>query len=160
MKLQPASRRELKRISLGVGIGSAAMVAVFAVLWGLGLRLPSSSLFGGGAAPDPEFWSIPAGALLGAAAAIGNFYYLCRSVQRAAAADEMTARLIMRSSYSRRMLITVAVMAAGFIAPWFHWLATLIPFLMPRATILVMQLTGQYRPDEPDSPSSETQEEG
>ena len=46
MKLQPASRRELKRISLGVGIGSAAMVVVAAVLWRLGLKLPASSLFG------------------------------------------------------------------------------------------------------------------
>lgn len=159
MKLQPASRRELKRISLGVGIGSAAMVVVFGVLWQLGLRLPASSLFGNKTAADPGFWAIPAGALLGAAAAIGNFYYLCCSVQRAAAADEMTARLIMRSSYSRRMLITVAAMAAGFIAPCFHWLATLIPFLLPRLTILVMQLTGRYKPDQPEA-RSETQEEG
>lgn len=159
MKLQPASRRELKHISLGVGIGSAVMVAVFAVLWKLGVKLPSSSLFGEKTAGPAGFWTVPAGALLGAAAAIGNFYYLCRSVQRAAAADEMTARLIMRSSYSRRMLITVAVMAAGFAAPWFHWLATLIPFLLPRLTILGMQLTGRYKPEKPDS-QSETQEEG
>lgn len=158
MKLQPASRRELKRISLGVGTGSVAMVAVFAVLWRMGLSLPASSLFGDKTA-DAGFWAIPAGALLGAAAAIGNFYYLCCSVQRAAAADEMTARLIMRSSYSRRMLITVAAMAAGFIAPCFHWLATLIPFLLPRLTILVMQLTGRYKPDQPET-QSETQEEG
>ena len=76
-----------------------------------------------------------------------------------AAADEMTARLVMRASYSRRMLITVAVMAAGFIVPWFHWLATLIPFLLPRVTILAMQLTGRYKPDQPET-QSETQEEG
>ena len=159
MKLQPASRRELKRISLGVGIGSAAMAVVAAVLWRSGLKLPASSLHGDKTAVSPSFWTIPAGALLGAAAAIGNFYYLCRSVQRAAAADEMTARLVMRSSYSRRMLITVATMAVGFVAPWFHWLATLIPFLLPRLTILVMQLTGRYKPDEPKT-QSETQEEG
>lgn len=157
MKLQPASRRELKRISLGVGIGSAVMVAAFAVLWRLGFKLPASSLFGD--KTDAAFWTVPAGAALGAAAAIGNFYYLCRSVQRAAAADEMTARLVMRASYSRRMLITVAVMAAGFIVPWFHWLATLIPFLLPRVTILAMQLTGRYKPDQPET-QSETQEEG
>lgn len=155
LKLQPASRRELKRISLGVGTGSAVMVAAAAVLWRLGLRLPASALFGARTAANLGFWTVPAGALLGSAAAIGNFYYLCRSVQRAAAADEMTARLIMRSSYSRRMLITAAAMAAGFIAPCFHWLATLIPFLLPRATILVMQLTGRYKPETESDPQEE-----
>lgn len=92
-------------------------------------------------------WQVLSGALLGGAAAVFNFYYLCRSVQRAAASDETTARLVMRSSYSRRMLLTVAVLAAGFIAPCFHWLATLIPLLLPRLTILVLQITGAYRPD-------------
>lgn len=160
MKLQPASRRELKRISVGVGIGSAAMVAVFAVLWACGLDIPGSTLFGGEAAKHPPFWTVPLGAVLGAAGAVANFYYLCISVQRAAAADEMMARLIMRSSYSRRMFLTIAVMAVGFIAPCFHWLATIIPFLMPRLTILVRQLTGQYKPDEPEPESSEPKEEG
>ncbi len=106
-------------------------------------------------------WTVLTGALLGGAAAIGNFYYLCRSVQRAAASDEMTARLVMRASYSRRMFLMAAVLAVGFLAPWSHWLATMIPLLLPRLTILVMQLTGLYKPDVRDqSPDPKTKEEG
>ncbi len=128
LKLQPASVRELKHISLGVAAGSAVMLAVFAIV-------------------GKFHWTVLTGALLGDAAAIFNFYYLCRSVQRAAASDEMTARLVMRSSYSRRMLVSAAAIAAGFLLPWFHGLATVIPLFLPRVTILFMQLTGSYRPD-------------
>jgi len=128
LKLQPASRKELRRISLGVAVGSCLTLLAFALLG----RYNATVL---------------AGTCLGAGVAVFNFYYLCRSVQRAAASDETTARLVMRSSYSRRMLLTVAALAAGFIAPCFHWLATLIPLLLPRLTILVMQITGAYRPD-------------
>ena len=142
----------------GIALGVINVVYTVPSISLLGFLIPFTGI-GDKTAVSPSFWTIPAGALLGAAAAIGNFYYLCRSVQRAAAADEMTARLVMRSSYSRRMLITVATMAVGFVAPWFHWLATLIPFLLPRLTILVMQLTGRYKPDEPKT-QSETQEEG
>ncbi len=130
MKLQPASVRELKHISLGVAAGSAVMLAVFAIA-------------------GKFHWTVLTGALLGDAAAIFNFYYLCRSVQRAAASDEMTAHLIMRSSYSKRMLVSAAAMAIGFLSPWFHWLAALIPLFLPRVTILFMQLSGAYKPDKP-----------
>ncbi len=143
MKLQPASKRELKHISIGVLTGSVLMLAVFALIGQFRLSV---------------LW----GALLGDAAAVGNFYYLCRSVQRAAAADELKARLIMRASYSGRMLISAAALALGLLfQELFHWVAILIPLLLPRATILVMQLTGMYRPDRADSHEiRENKEEG
>ena len=69
MHLQPATRREIKRVSIGVLLGSALMVAVFAVL---------------GRFTWPVLW----GALLGDAVAIGNFVFLGISVQKAAARSE------------------------------------------------------------------------
>lgn len=128
MHLQPATRREIKRISTGVLLGSALMVAVFAVL---------------GRFSWPVLW----GALLGDAVAIGNFVFLGISVQKAAAAEALRARQIMQFTYSLRMLIVVAALALSMAVKVFYWLAVLIPLLLPRITILVLQITGAYKPD-------------
>ena len=128
MHLQPATRREIKRISTGVLLGSALMVAVFAVL---------------GRFSWPVLW----GALLGDAVAIGNFVFLGISVQKAAAAEALRARQIMQFTYSLRMLIVVAAFALSMAVEVFYWLAVLIPLLLPRITILVLQITGAYKPD-------------
>ncbi len=128
MYLQPATRREIKRISTGVLLGSALMVAVFAVL---------------GRFSWPVLW----GALLGDAVAIGNFVFLGISVQKAAAAESLRARQIMQFTYSLRMLIVVAALALSMAVKVFYWLTVLIPLLLPRITILVLQITGAYKPD-------------
>ena len=138
LKLQPASRRELRRISAGVLIGGAAMEAVFAAV---------------GRWDWPVLW----GGLLGCAVAIGNFYYLAVSIQKAAAAQETRAMLVMRSSYAMRMLIAAAAIILGVALPVFHWLAVLIPLLLPRLTILIMQITGVYKPDKPAKEPEETE---
>ena len=130
MKFQPSTRKEVKRISAGVLIGSALMVAVFAAV-------------------GKFTWDVLWGALLGDAVAIGNFIYLCLSVQKAAAGDEIKARLVMRTSYTMRMLVVIAALAVGMAVEAFHWLAVIIPLLLPRVTIFVLQLTGAYRPDPP-----------
>ena len=49
---------------------------------------------------------------------------------------------------------TVAANLASFAAGL--WLAVLIPILLPRATILVLQLTGAYRPDKGAPADAET----
>lgn len=71
MKLQPASRRELKHIAVGTLICSAVMVAVFVLLSVTGIY-PS------------VFWQVLLSALLGSAVAIVNFALLCLTVQSAA----------------------------------------------------------------------------
>lgn len=138
MHFQPSARKEIKRISAGVLIGSALMVAVFAIV-------------------GKFTWNVVWGALLGDAVAIGNFMYLCLSVQKAAAGDEIKARLVMRTSYTLRMLVVVAALALGMAVNTFHWLAVIIPLLLPRITIYVLQLTGAYRPD---PPAAENEKEG
>ena len=130
MKLQASARKELRRISAGVLIGSGLMVAAFAAA--------------GRFSPD-VLW----GALLGDAVAIGNFLYLCLSLQKAVAGDETRAKRILRVSYAMRMLVAAAALLLGLAVDAFHWLAVLIPLLLPRVTILVLQITGAYRPDPP-----------
>ena len=139
MKFQPSTRKEVKRISAGVLIGSALMVAVFAAV-------------------GKFTWAVLWGALLGDAVAIGNFIYLCLSVQKATSGDEVKTRLVMRTSYTMRMMVVVAALAVGMAVDTFHWLAVIIPLLLPRITIFVLQLTGAYRPDPPAAKKEEERE--
>ena len=125
MKLSPSVRKELGHIVLGVLIGDAIMIAVFAVL----KRLDHTVLLG---------------ALLGSAAAIGNFLLMCLAVQKAMDNPDR-AKAIVQGSYGKRMLGMVAVMVIGLVVPWFHTVAVLIPFLLPGMTIRVMQLLGVNR---------------
>lgn len=140
MHLQEASKRELKRISAGVAVGCALMLLVFFLI-------------------GKFQWSVLFGALLGGAVAVGNFLYLALSVQKAAAGDETQARLTMRSSYTVRMLVTVAAVILGVTLDCFSWVAVVIALLLPRLTILVLQITGAYRPEPPAAPDMENKEE-
>ena len=129
-KLQPASRRELKRIAIGVALGTLGMLIVFALL---------------------HRFSLPVllGALLGAAAAVGNFYSLCLSVQKAASQeDETGTRRVMQSSYTKRMLLNILVIVIGMTVDAFYWLAVVLPLLMPRLVIQVIRLTGALKSEE------------
>lgn len=125
MKLSPSVKKETGHITLGVLAGDAIMIAVFAVL----KRLDYTVLLG---------------ALLGSAAAIGNFLLMCLAVQKAME-DPDRAKAIVQGSYGKRMLGMVAVMVVGLVLPWFNGIAVLVPFLLPGLTIKVMQLLGVYR---------------
>lgn len=125
MKLSPSVKKETGHITLGVLAGDAIMIAVFAVL----KRLDYTVLLG---------------ALLGSAAAIGNFLLMCLAVQKAME-DPDRAKAIVQGSYGKRMLGMVAVMVVGLVVPWFNGIAVLVPFLLPGLTIKVMQLLGVYR---------------
>jgi len=126
MKISSTVWKEAGHIALGVLVGDLVMLAVFALLKRL----------------DYTVWL---GTLLGSAAAIGNFVFMCLAAQKAVE-DPDRAQLRMRRSYSQRMLGMVIVMIIGFAAPCFHVVAVLLPFLFPGITIKVMQLLGLYKP--------------
>lgn len=127
MKISPSVRKETGHIALGVCIGSAVMLAVFLLLGKLN-------------------YTVVLGALLGSAGAILNFFCMCLSCQRAVN-DPDRAQLIVRKSYTTRMLAMVVVMIIGYAAPCFHVVAVVVPFLLPALTIKAMQLLGMYRPE-------------
>ena len=128
MKLSSSVKKETGHIALGVAIGDAVMIAVFAAL----KRLD---------------YTVFLGAALGSAAAIGNFVLMGLAVQRALE-DPDRAKAIVQGSYGKRMLGMVAVMAAGLALPWFNKVAVLVPFLLPGMTIRVMSLLGIYKREE------------
>lgn len=125
MKLSPSIKKETGHIALGVLVGDVIMIAVFAVL----KRLD---------------YTVPLGALLGSAAAIGNFLLMCLAVQKAMDEPDR-AKAIVQGSYGKRMLGMVAVMVVGLVVPWFNGIAVLVPFLLPGLTIKAMQLLGMYK---------------
>ena len=128
MKLSPAIIKETKHITIGVLLGDVLMIAVFALLKKLD-------------------YTVFLGAFLGTAAAILNFFAMGVRAQKAMA-DPDRAAMIIRRSYTVRMLFMVAVMAAGVAAPCFHVVAVVLPFLFPSITIKMMQLLGVFKPKE------------
>jgi len=128
MKLAPSIKKETGHIALGVLTGDAVMLAVFALL----KRLD---------------YTVVLGAALGSAAAILNFLFMAMNLQKAMD-DPDRAKLLVQKSYTQRMLGMVVVMIIGFVAPCFHVVAVVIPFLLPSVTIKVMQLLGMYNPKE------------
>ena len=128
MKLAPSIKKETGHIAVGVLTGAVVMLIVFALL----KRLD---------------YTVVLGAVLGSAAAIGNFLLMAVNLQKAMD-DPDRAKLLVQKSYTQRMLGMVVVMIIGFAAPCFHVVAVVIPFLLPSVTIKVMQLLGMYNPKE------------
>lgn len=127
MKISPAVLKETGRVAVGVLIADLVMLAVFFLLKKFDI-------------------TVALGALLGSAAAIGNFFAMGLGLQKALDDPERTKFLVQRS-YTLRMLGMVAVMIVGFVLPCFHVVAVLVPFLFPGLSIHVMRLLGLYRPE-------------
>lgn len=143
MKVQPAVRKETRKIAIGTAILSAVMLLVFAGIGQFSLR-------------------VVLGTLLGACAAVANFFLLGLSVQRAAAQmngvtmpplpdeDEedasdapppapvpevQAAKRQMQLSYTGRMLLMVAVGILALTVPCFHPIPAVLALLFPRLVI-------------------------
>ena len=85
--------------------------------------------------------------LLGGGFAVLNFFLLGLTVQKMAGdPNEKKGKLVLQLSYSLRMLATLAVVVLGVKLACFSWVATVIPLLFPRLTILAMQILGMYKP--------------
>lgn len=128
MKIQPAVLKETGHIALGVVLGDIVMLVVFALFKQLD-------------------YTVFLGALLGSAAAVGNFLLMGLSCQRAMD-DPERAKVLVQRSYTRRMLGMVAIMVLGVLAPCFHIIAVVVPYLLPSITIYAMRLLGLQKSEE------------
>ena len=145
MKVQPAVRQETKKIALGTAVLTVLMVVVFLIL----RRFD---------------WTVVTGALLGYAAAVGNFFLMALTVQKAAddmkpipqleadapegtedtdeedkdaplSEDAKRGKQRIQLSYTLRMLGLGVIAILGVILPWFQSVAVLLPMLFPRIVI-------------------------
>lgn len=139
MKLQPAVKKETAHIAAGTAVGVAVMTAVFAAIGRFDLGVLASGLVGG-------------------ALAVANFLLLGLTVQRVTdQQDEGRGRKMMQFSYNMRMLLLVLWLILAVTLPFFNWVAALVPLLLPRVTIGVMQLTGHYKKDGPPEEGGESE---
>ena len=126
-KPQQSIVKETKRIAVGTVIMLVVMLAVYAVLG----KFTVGVLLGG---------------LLGSAYAIFNFFMLGMTLQKAAPmTDQQMAHMKVRSSYSTRMIGMLILAVVAFALPFVEGIPCLIALLFPRATIFVLQVTGQIK---------------
>lgn len=126
-KPQQSIVKETKRIGVGTVIMLVVMLAVYAVLG----KFTVGVLLGG---------------LLGSAYAIFNFFMLGMTLQKAASmTDQQMAHMKVRSSYSTRMIGMLILAVVAFALPFVEGVPCLIALLFPRATIFVLQVTGQIK---------------
>ena len=126
-KPQQSIVKETKRIGVGTVIMLVVMLAVYAVLG----KFTVGVLLGG---------------LLGRAYAIFNFFMLGMTLQKAASmTDQQMTHMKVRSSYSTRMIGMLILAVVAFALPFVEGIPCLIALLFPRATIFVLQVTGQVK---------------
>lgn len=125
--VQPAVKKETKKVVAGTIVGLILMWAGFAVLhfW----------------APQkvPLDYTVFLGGIGGSIIAVLNFFLMGLTVQKVAAiSDEEMARMRMKASYSRRMMLQMLWVIAVVVAPCFQLAAGLLPLLFPGLAIKLM----------------------
>ena len=85
-------------------------------------------------------YTVLLGALWGTAFAMLNLYLLARRVQRiadAGEADKASAQKQLKASYLGRIMLMALAIVAGVLVPWFHYIAVLVPFLVPQPVMMI-----------------------
>ena len=125
--VQPAVKKETKRVVKITAVGLILMWILFAVLH---FTMPDKV---------PLDYTVFLGGIGGGAVAILNFFLMGLAVQKAASAsDEGTARMKLKASYSQRFLMQILWVILAIVAPCFHFVAGIAPLLFPGTGIKIM----------------------
>ena len=125
--VQPAVKKETKRVVKITAVGLILMWILFAVLH---FAMPDKV---------PLDYTVFLGGIGGGAVAVLNFFLMGLAVQKAASAsDEGTARMELKASYSQRFLMQILWVILAIVAPCFHFVAGIAPLLFPGTGIKIM----------------------
>ena len=143
MKLQKASKKEIRRMTVGCSVCALLELAGFFLLSQLSDGFHFNS-------------RVVLGTLGGTLVAILNFVILCLTIQTCAGMEKgskLKARV--QLSYNLRLVLQAAWVVIAFVAPCFNAFAAAIPLLFPTAVIWFLQSRGKLiDPSErPASPS-------
>lgn len=131
MKLQPASKREIRRIAIGTAACDGILIA--------GLFLLSQFDIG---SFDPL--RILLGAAGGSAVAVLNFTIMCLTVQSAVNYDDQKKmKSFIQGSYNGRLALQALWVVICIIVPQIHTLAGAAPLLFPNLVIFWLQMNGR-----------------
>ena len=141
MILQPASRKELKRIAVGSAVCAVLEIALFWLLGILGIGRFS--------------YRIVTGTLGGTLMGILNFALMCLMIQNATGiTDEKLMKAKVRGSYNLRKIIQILWVVAAFLIPGINVLAAAIPLFFPNVVIYYLQFRGKLFPEEEEPPKT------
>lgn len=118
--VQPAVKKETKRVVMITGAGLILMWVLFAILHY--------------AMPDkvPFDYTVLLGGIGGGVIAVLNFFLMGLAVQKAASAtDEGAARMKLKASYSQRFMMMILWVIIAIVAPCFQFVAGIAPLLFP-----------------------------
>ena len=125
--VQPAVKKETKRVVKITAVGLILMWILFAVLH---FTMPDKV---------PLDYTVFLGGIGGGPVAVLNFFLMGLAVQKAASAsDEGTARMKLKASYSQRFLMQILWVILAIVAPCFHFVAGIAPLLFPGTGIKIM----------------------
>ena len=125
--VQPAVKKETKRVVKITAVGLILMWILFAVLH---FTMPDKV---------PLDYTVFLGGIGGGAVAVLNFFLMGLAVQKAASSsDEGTARMKLKASYSQRFLMQILWVILAIVAPCFHFVAGIAPLLFPGTGIKIM----------------------
>ncbi|MDY4669675.1 MAG: ATP synthase subunit I [Oliverpabstia sp.] len=125
--IQPAVRKETKRVAVITVVGVALMWIGFGIFhWIFPKKVPFD-------------YTVFLGGLGGGLIAVLNFFLMGLTVQKVASSeDEEKARLKMKASYSQRMLLQMVWVVIAIAAPCFQFVAGLLPLLFPGFGIKIL----------------------
>ena len=118
--VQPAVKKETKRVVMITGAGLILMWILLAILH---FTMPDKV---------PFDYTVILGGIGGGVIAVLNFFLMGLAVQKAASAtDEGTARMKLKASYSQRFMMMILWVIVAIVAPCFQFVAGIAPLLFP-----------------------------
>jgi len=147
MKLQPASKKEIKRIAIGTGVCDLILLAVLFVLSLEGLLAFNYTVF--------------LGILVGSCVAILNFTIMCLTIQKATGIDDQKQmKAFIQGSYNGRLMLQAGWVIVAILVPHFQVVASAAPLLFPNLTIFYLQSRGKLvEPSDRKNPPADEQDE-
>ena len=147
MKLQSASKKEIKRIAVGTGICDVIMIAVLFILSLGGIGTFSYRVF--------------VGALGGFIVAVANFTVMCLTIQKATGIDDQKQmKAFIQGSYNGRLMLQAGWVIVAILVPHFQVVASAAPLLFPNLTIFYLQSKGKLvEPSDRKNPPADDQDE-
>ena len=136
MKLNQSIVKELRYVAAALVVCTGLICAVFAAL-------------------HKFSYTVVLGAVWGSVFAFLNVWLLARRVQRVSDCPEEEKKIAqnqLRTSYFSRMMLMAFAIVAGIIAPCFHYIAVLLPFLVPQPVMMLRRaITGKRAAQEPQT---------
>ena len=132
MKIQPAVKKETKRVVMITGAGLILMWILFAILH---FTMPDKV---------PFDYTVILGGIGGAAVSVGNFFIMGLTVQKIASGEQSDEQAYksMKISYRYRSMAQLLWIVLAMVLPFVNAAAGIIPLFFPSLSIKLINILG------------------